>query len=71
MPESLDKSQYSRKLLVIDTSFSLEAIKERGLEYSVRCRDLDGFFRHVWSVHPFSSLVTSDAWSELRTNYMR
>lgn len=50
-------------LLVLDTSYSLEMIRERGIENSVLCRDLDGFFRHVWSVHPFASLVTSDAWS--------
>jgi len=31
-------------------------IKERGLEDFVTCRDLDGYFDHVWSVHPFASL---------------
>jgi glycosyltransferase involved in cell wall biosynthesis len=50
------------RLLVLDTAFSLEAIRERGLEASVTCRDLGGFFEHVWSVHPFATLVTSDAW---------
>lgn len=50
-------------LLVLDTSYSLEMIRERGLENSVLCRDLDGFFHHVWSVHPFASLVTSEAWT--------
>ena len=55
--------QSARKLLVLDTAWSLEAIRERGLEHSVTCRDLDGFFEHVWSVHPFATLVTSDAWS--------
>jgi glycosyltransferase involved in cell wall biosynthesis len=53
----------ARKLLVLDTAFSLEAIRERGLEHSVTCRDLGGFFEHVWTVHPFATLVTSDAWS--------
>lgn len=51
-----------RKLLVLDTSFSYESIVKRGLESSVTCRDLDGFFDHVWSVHPFASLVTSSEW---------
>jgi glycosyltransferase involved in cell wall biosynthesis len=51
-----------RKLLVLDSAWTLEAIQERKLEYSVTCRDLDGFFDHVWSVHPFASLLTSDAW---------
>ena len=53
----------SWKLLVLDTSFSYEAIVTRGLQSSVTCRDLDGFFQHVWSVHPFASLVTSASWS--------
>jgi glycosyltransferase involved in cell wall biosynthesis len=50
-------------LLVLDASYTLEMIKERGMENSVTCRDLDGFFRHVWSVHPFASLLTSESWS--------
>ncbi len=49
--------------MVIDTSFSYQAIVQRGLKSSVTCRDLDGFFNHVWSVHPFASLVTSADWS--------
>lgn len=40
------------KLLVLDAAYSLRAVRERGLEHSVRSRDLDGFFNHVWSVHP-------------------
>jgi glycosyltransferase involved in cell wall biosynthesis len=52
-----------RKLLVLDTSYSLEMIFQRKLEFSVTCRDLDGFFEHVWTVHPFASLVTSAGWS--------
>jgi glycosyltransferase involved in cell wall biosynthesis len=52
-----------RKLLVLDSSYSLEAIRARKLEYSVICRDLGGFFEHVWTVHPFASLVTSEQWS--------
>jgi len=51
-----------RKLLVLDTNYTLEAIRERQIEQSVTCRDLDGFFAHVWSVHPFATLVTSDRW---------
>jgi glycosyltransferase involved in cell wall biosynthesis len=50
-------------LLVLDASYTLEMIRERGMENSVTCRDLDGFFRHVWSVHPFASLLTSKDWS--------
>src|SRR5437763_8167494 len=51
-----------RKLLVIDTAWTLEAIRDRKLEHSVTCRDLGGFFEHVWSVHPFATLLTSDRW---------
>jgi glycosyltransferase involved in cell wall biosynthesis len=39
-------------------------IVARGIEQSVLCRDLDGFFTHVWSVHPFASHLTSDTWAE-------
>jgi glycosyltransferase involved in cell wall biosynthesis len=50
------------KLLVLDTAFSYEAIVQRMLFDSILCRDLDGFFTKVFSVHPFSSLVTSSEW---------
>lgn len=52
-----------RRLLVLDTSYALEAIRARKLEDSVTCRDLDGFFDHVWTVHPFATLVTSELWA--------
>ena len=50
-------------MLVLDASYSLEAIRSRKLEDSITCRDLDGFFQHVWTVHPFATLVTSKEWS--------
>lgn len=50
------------KMLVLDTSYTLEALREWNLEASVTCRDLEGFFDHVWSVHPFATLLTSDDW---------
>lgn len=40
------------RLLVLDTSYTLHAVRSRGLEHSVTCRDLDGFFRRVFTVHP-------------------
>ena len=52
-----------RKLLVLDTSYTLEAVIERKLQSSVTCRDLEGFFDHVWTVHPFATLLTSDGWT--------
>lgn len=50
-------------MLVLDASYTLEMIRELGMETSVTCRDLDGFFHHVWSVHPFASMLTSEKWS--------
>jgi glycosyltransferase involved in cell wall biosynthesis len=58
-----EQASVVRRLLVLDTSYSFEAICGRKLEGSVTCRDLDGFFEHVWSVHPFASLVTSEKWA--------
>lgn len=40
------------RLLVLDGAYSLDTIKSRGLEQVVTSRDLDGFFEHVWTVHP-------------------
>lgn len=45
-----------KNLLLLDTAFSLQAIKARGLEYSIICTDLDGFFVHVWTVPSFAFL---------------
>lgn len=52
-----------RKLLVLDTSYTFEMIRQRQLEDSVTCRDLGGFFDHVWTVHPFATLLTSEGWA--------
>ena len=52
-----------KKLLVLDTSYSLEDIIKRGILKSVICRDLDGYFKHVWTVHPFATIVTSAEWA--------
>ncbi len=54
----------TRKLLVLDTAFAYEAIIERDLTDSILCRDLDGFFSKVFSVHPFATLVTSVRWGQ-------
>ena len=52
-----------KRLLVVDSHYSLETIRECKFEESIVCRDLNGFFDRVWSVHPFASLVTSDKWT--------
>lgn len=51
-----------RKLLVFDTAYTLEAVRRRGQDKHILYRDLGGFFEHVWSVHPFATLLTSDEW---------
>lgn len=51
------------KLLVVDSHYSFEAIRNRRLEESITCRDLGGFFEKVWSVHPFGTIVTSKEWT--------
>ncbi|MDL2351283.1 MAG: glycosyltransferase [Pseudomonadota bacterium] len=51
-------------LLVLDAAYTLEMIRERGLESSITCRDLDGYFAHVFSVHPFATLLTSPEWGK-------
>ena len=39
-------------MLSLDATYSLAMIRARRLEHEITCRDLDGFFEHVWSVHP-------------------
>lgn len=40
------------KLLTLEATYSLDTIRERRLEHEITCRDVNGFFDHVWSVHP-------------------
>ena len=42
----------SAKLLTIDADYSLSTIRSRHLEHEFLCTDLEGFFEHVWTVHP-------------------
>ena len=58
------QTKSKNQLLVIDNSYTYEMILNMGIEQSVLYRDLNGFFTHVWSVHPFASLLTTDKWSE-------
>lgn len=41
-----------RRAMVVDTAYTLREVKERSLEQAITCRDLAGFFVHVWTVHP-------------------
>lgn len=40
------------RLLSIELAYSLEMVRSRKMEHDITCRDLEGFFEHVWSVHP-------------------
>ncbi len=60
----LNQTGPEEKLLVLDTSYTLEDITKRGIINSVTCRDIDGYFKHVWTVHPFASIITSEAWAK-------
>lgn len=41
-----------RRLLVLDTAYSLYTLTKRAQLSTIFCRDLDGFFDHVTTVHP-------------------
>lgn len=58
-----DQRAGDRSLLVIDGSYTFDAIERLGLEQSVYARDLDGFFSHVWSVHPFGDVSVTQGGS--------
>lgn len=49
-----------RKLLYIDSSFTLSQIRARGLEHVLQVRFLDGYFDCVWSAHPVDAHPASD-----------
>ena len=40
------------KLLALEASYALETVHARKSEHAITGRDLQGFFEHVWSVHP-------------------
>lgn len=46
------RSTPGRGLLVLDTAYSLDAVRRRGQEHSLLSRDLEGWFSRVWHVHP-------------------
>lgn len=41
-----------RKLMNLEMTYSLEILRARKLEHEITCRDVNGYFDHVWSVHP-------------------
>ena len=50
----------SREMLVFDAAYTHAIMVERDLFDLVTGRDLDGYFDHVWTVHPVASLVSPE-----------
>ena len=48
-----------RKMLVFDTAYTYDMMKERNISALVTARDLDGYFDCVWTVHAVASLFCS------------
>lgn len=44
-------------MLILDPAYTYRMMMERGNVSTVTGRDLDGFFDHVWTIHPVSGLV--------------
>lgn len=55
-----DPSPKRPRMLTFDGTYSLGIIRARKLEHEITCRDLDGFFDHVWSVHPMVGASPED-----------
>jgi glycosyltransferase involved in cell wall biosynthesis len=50
----------TRKLLVLDMSYRLQDVLSRQLQEPIMARDLEGFFAHVWSVHPCATVIAPE-----------
>lgn len=50
-----------RRLMAIDSMYDLDTLRARRAEHIVTHRDLQGFFDHVWSVHPFAGVIPGAA----------
>jgi len=48
-----------RKLIYIDSSYSLRQIRDQSLDQVLKLRSLDGFFQAVWSAHPLDTNPSS------------
>jgi glycosyltransferase involved in cell wall biosynthesis len=48
------KQEGPPKLMVVDAAYPLAQLRERRAEHTILSRDLQGFFTHVWSVHPIA-----------------
>lgn len=46
-----------KKQLVLDMSYTLEMVQKRQLHEAITSRDLEGYFSHVWIVHPCATII--------------
>jgi len=53
------RAKQKRHMLVCDTAYTYEFLIDRGLTEFVTCKDVDGYFDHVWTVHAVASLFNS------------
>jgi len=53
-------NQAKRKMIVFDTAYTYEMMMERNLHILATGRDLNGYFSHIWAVHPFASLFKTE-----------
>jgi len=51
------KDRKKRCMLVFDSAYTYEMMVARNLSVLVTSRDLEGYFDHVWTVHPVASVV--------------
>ena len=55
--KELSTSDSNIGILILDMSYTLSTIKEKGMEGVLNVRGLDGFFKNVVSVHPLEGLL--------------
>jgi glycosyltransferase involved in cell wall biosynthesis len=46
-----------RRMLILDSAYTYDALITRNIATNVTGRDLDGYFDHVWTCHPVASLL--------------
>lgn len=52
-------TEQKRNMLVLDTAYTYDFLTKRKLTRIVTCKDVDGYFDHVWTVHAVASLFYS------------
>jgi len=57
----------NQSILVIDSSYSHEEVKRRGIEHTILARSLEGYFSDTYNFYPYGS-SNKFSFSELQTN---